>query len=95
LPNLIGLCLVTLSLQIDLLFHARFPENMVTAISSHVKTKAQQEMAQIRKTDICVRCPTEYLSHKPRVFAHVIISPVFPLHLLSAALSHTDSAIRG
>ena len=51
MPDLIGLCLATFTLQIDLFFNPSFSKDVVTAPNSHFKTQVQEQLAKVIKSD--------------------------------------------
>jgi len=51
LADLIGFCLATFTLQIDLLFNARFPKDVMAPSNAHIKAQVQQQLAKVIKSD--------------------------------------------
>ncbi len=54
LPHLIRFCFTAVPLQIDALFDAIAPENMMTAARTFIETRFQQQTAQFIEPDVGV-----------------------------------------
>jgi hypothetical protein len=66
LADLIGLCLAAFTLQIDLLFNAGFPRDVMAPSNSRIKTQVQEQLAKVIKSDGSIRGAAQ---HSPKCLA--------------------------
>ena len=64
LANLIGLGLATFTLQVDLLFNPGLTKDVMAPSNSHLKTKAQEQLAKVIKSDGSVRSAAQHSVHR-------------------------------
>lgn len=77
LPHLIGLCLVSVRLDVQDFLDAVLPIDEVIALDTHRKTKQPQQLLQIAESDVAVPPAAQNSKQQLFVLAHSMRIPPF------------------
>jgi hypothetical protein len=70
LAHLIRLGFAVITLQVELFFDSRLPEDMMTATYALLKSQAAEQPPQLVEHNVRVRRTTQYLTQQPIVCCH-------------------------
>jgi hypothetical protein len=64
LADLIGLCLATITLQVDLLFNPGLTKDVMAPSNSHIETQVQEQLAKVIKSDGSIRGSAQHSAQR-------------------------------